>query len=274
MKGCERCRDTGFEIVSVDKDGAPFEVARTCACRRGAAESPTADFVLQSLRIPARYAHCTIESYEILEGTSLRQRDALAKVTRYFLDYESRQQSKHSNDKGLGLLLTGGNGTGKTHLAVAAMRKLAELYKVQGQFWDYHELLREIRNSYNPSTAFTEYEVLEPIIGMELLLLDDLGAWKMSDWMNDTLFYILNKRYLAQRPTIITTNYPDGEASREELEAASPTLRSEYLVDRIGHRLRSRLLESCAVIRLNGDDRRKLACQPNNQRLVSWEHLT
>ena len=272
MSGCERCRDTGFEIATIEKDGAPLDVARPCTCRSDASIGP--DMALQALRIPARYAHCTIENYEVGAGSPLLQKDALAKVTRYYLDYAARKDSRHTNDKGLGLLLTGGNGTGKTHLAVAVLRKLAETAGVQGQFWDYHELLREIRNSYNPSTAFTEYEMLEPVISMELLLLDDLGAWKMTDWMNDTLFYILNKRYLAQKPTIITTNYPDGEASRQELEAAGTTLRSEYLVDRIGYRLRSRLLEACAVIRLTGDDRRKLACQPNNQKLVSWEHLT
>src|SRR6185436_16627033 len=61
--------------------------------------------------------------------------------------------------------------------------------QLRGQFWDYHELMREIRNSYNPATAITEYELLEPVIELEVLLLDDLGAWKMTDWMNDTLFY-------------------------------------------------------------------------------------
>ena len=116
---------------------------------------------------------------------------------------------------------------------MAALRELAETHGVRGQFWDYHELMREIRNSYNPATAITEYELLEPVIELEVLLLDDLGAWKMTDWMNDTLFYILNRRYLARRPTLITTNYPDRELSARELMDAEATVRREYLVDRI-----------------------------------------
>jgi len=147
------------------------------------------------------------------------------------------------------------------------LRELATTHGVVGQFWDYHELLREIRNSYDPSTSFTEYEVLEPIISMPVLLLDDLGAWKMTDWMNDTLFYVLNKRYLATRPTLITTNYPDREPSARELAEADTTLRREYLIDRIGLRLRSRLLEACAVIRLEGQDVRQ-AFQAANQSLL------
>ena len=188
-------------------------------------------------------------------------------VLRYCSAYAQRG-SANANDKGLGLLFTGSNGTGKTHLAVAVLRELAETHGVRGQFWDYHELMREIRNSYNPTTAITEYELLEPVIELEVLLLDDLGAWKMTDWMNDTLFYILNRRYLARRPTLITTNYPDRDLSARELMEADATVRREYLVDRIGHRLRSRLLEACTVVRLDGPDRRQVALQASNQRLL------
>jgi DNA replication protein DnaC len=90
----------------------------------------------------------------------------------------------------------------------------------------------------------------------------------MTDWMNDTLFYILNRRYLARRPTLITTNYPDRDVSPRDLEKADATVRREYLVDRIGNRLRSRLLEACTVVRLDGPDRRQVALQASNQRLL------
>jgi DNA replication protein DnaC len=262
---CERCRGTGFEVHVVQgKDGKDVESVRVCSCRRLATDESEAA-LLERLRIPPRYRHCLLSEFKTDESASAKA-SALMKVMRYCSEYPSRG-SKSTNDKGLGLLLTGGNGTGKTHLAVAALRELASSHGVDGQFWDYHELLREIRNSYDPSTAFTEYEVLEPIINMELLLLDDLGAWKMTDWMNDTLFYVLNKRYLATRPTLITTNYPDREPTAREVSEADTTVRREYLVDRIGLRLRSRLLEACAVIRLEGQDVRQ-AYQASNQSLL------
>ena len=89
---------------------------------------------------------------------------------------------------------------GKTHLAVAVLRELVDRRKgARGQFWDFHELIREIKNSYDPETKTTELQVLEPVVETDVLLLDDLGAWKMTDWMNDTLFYILNSRYMAKR---------------------------------------------------------------------------
>ena len=267
MADCERCRGTGFEIASVPgPDGKDVEVARRCSCAAADAVN-VADRLLQSLRIPPRYEHCTFLTFEIGEGSTALTKDARYMVMRYCGGYAQRG-SESANDKGLGLLFTGGNGSGKTHLAVATLRELAETHGVRGQFWDYHELMREIRNSYNPATALTEYELLEPIIELELLLLDDLGAWKMTDWMNDTLFYILNRRYIARRPTLITTNYPDRDVSPRDLEKADTTMRREYLVDRIGYRLRSRLLEACTVVRLDGPDRRQVALQASNQRLL------
>ena len=92
-------------------------------------------------------------------------------------------------------------------------------------------------------------------------MLDDLGAWKMTDWMNDTLFYILNSRYMAQRPTIITTNYQD--VTREAALAADHLRRREFLVERIGQRLRSRLMEMCLVVRMHGADHREASQQAN-----------
>ena len=88
-----------------------------------------------------------------------------------------------------------------------------------------------------------------------LLLLDDLGAWKMTDWMNDTLFYILNSRYLSKRATLITTNHQD--VDKEKVMAADSLTRREFLVERIGQRLRSRLMEMCVVVPMHGPDFRR-----------------
>jgi DNA replication protein DnaC len=99
------------------------------------------------------------------------------------------------------------------------------------------------------------------VVNVDVLLLDDLGAWRMTDWMNDTLFYILNMRYLERRATLITTNYPESGKPEKEIDRRpkdddSETPR-EHLIDRIGSRTRSRILEMCGIIRLPGDDRRQ-----------------
>ncbi len=243
---CERCSGTGFEIVT--RDGREF--AQPCACRRSAS---SAGAPVGATRVPPRYEHCSLATFEP-GNPSLSA--ALEKAMAFCSGYPHL-----GPDEGLGLLFSGDNGVGKTHLAVAVLRELAEGKGARGQFWDFHELIREIKSSYDPETKTTELQVLEPVVEMDVLLLDDLGAWKMTDWMNDTLFYILNSRYMAKRPTIITTNYQD--VTREEAIAADSLRRKEFLVERIGQRLRSRLMEMCLVVRLQGADHRQARQQAN-----------
>jgi DNA replication protein DnaC len=248
---CGVCGGTGFAIV--ERDG--HEYAQPCACRRPGAATP--EGFLAGSHIPPRYEHCTLSSFEA--GTP-RQRTALGRAMSYCSGYPFL-----GTDEGLGLLFTGDNGVGKTHLAVAVLRELVQAKGARGQFWDFHELLREIRASYDPETATTELQVLEPVVEADVLLLDDLGAWKMTDWMNDTLFYILNSRYLGRRPTLLTTNYQD--ADREAVLAADPLRRKEFLVERIGQRLRSRLMEMCLVVPIDGPDWRRVR-QEGHQKVV------
>jgi len=244
---CERCGGTGFEIVS--RGGR--EYAQPCDCRRPS--SLAAADPASACRIPPRYEHCTLGSFE---PGSPSLAAALEKAMAFCSGYPHL-----GDDEGLGLLFSGDNGVGKTHLAVGVLRELVETKGARGQYWDFHELLREIKSSYDPETKTTELQVLEPVVETGVLLLDDLGAWKMTDWMNDTLFYILNSRYMAKRPTIITTNYQD--VTREEALAADPLRRREFLVERIGQRLRSRLMEMCLVVRLQGGDHRQARQQAN-----------
>jgi DNA replication protein DnaC len=238
---CERCSGTGFEIVA--RGGREF--AQACGCRRAPVGGGTSP--LGASRIPPRYEHCTLESFEP-GNPSLRT--ALEKAVAFCAGYPHL-----GADEGLGLLFSGDNGVGKSHLAVAVLRELITGKGARGQFWDFHELIREIKSSYDRETKTTELQVLEPVVETDVLLLDDLGAWKMTDWMNDTLFYILNSRYMAKRPTIITTNYQD--VTREQAVAADALRRREFLVERIGQRLRSRLMEMCLVVRLQGNDHRQ-----------------
>ena len=244
---CERCGGTGFEIVS--REGREF--AQACACRRPAGGAP--GDLSSSCRIPPRYEHCALGSFE---PGSPSLSAALEKAMAFCAGYPHL-----ASDEGLGLLFCGDNGVGKTHLAVGVLRELVETKGARGQFWDFHELIREIKASYDAETKTTELMVLEPVVEADVLLLDDLGAWKMTDWMNDTLFYILNSRYMAKRPTLITTNYQD--VTREEALAADPLRRREFLVERIGQRLRSRLMEMCLVVRMAGSDHRQAKQEAN-----------
>jgi len=250
---CERCGGIGFEIVS--RDGKEF--AQACSCRRAAGTA--GDALFAACRIPARYEHCTFANFEPYPAS---RAGALEKCLRYAGGYPY----VGATDEGLGLLLTGTSGAGKTHLAVAVLRELVTGKGARGQFWDFHSLIREIRNSYNDQTHTTELDVLAPVVEADVLLLDDLGAWKMTDWMVDTLFYILNGRYMAKRATIITTNFQDKPAGVSRNDDSFR--RTEYLVDRIGVPLRSRLLEMCLVVEISADDYRQVRQDGNREAIL------
>jgi DNA replication protein DnaC len=118
--------------------------------------------------------------------------------------------------------------------------------------------LKRIQNSYNPSVQATELEVLKPIFETEVVLLDDLGAVKPSEWVWDTVSLILNSRYNENRTTLITSNYLDGpSAAADGVEGPRRAAREETLGDRIGERMRSRLFEMCRLVQLNGRDYRQ-----------------
>ncbi len=198
---CSRCGGTGFII----REEAGVERASRCACRQ---RQPVSDR-LALLSIPPRFQHCafvdspdgpdgcggrgfltTHETLELAMGIAIRFVEAWPDVEQ-------------------GLLFMGRCGVGKTHLAVAVLKELAMSKGVEGQFCDFHELLRQIRETYNPVSGTSEMELLQPICNCPLLVLDDLGAEKPSPWVQDTLHFVINQRYLRQRTTIITTNYLD-----------------------------------------------------------------
>jgi len=82
-----------------------------------------------------------------------------------------------------------------------------------------------------------------------VLVLDELGASKPTDWVRDTMMQIINTRYNDKRLTIFTTNYSDARKNDKDS--------GEILEDRIGVALRSRLYEMCKTVVIDGEDYRK-----------------
>ncbi len=165
-----------------------------------------------------------------------------------------------------GLMLVGDVGSGKTHLAVGIVKALIREKGIECIFYDYAELLKQIQDSYNPSVQATELTLLQPVFNTEVLVLDDLGSVRPTEWRWDTIRLMLNTRYNDNRTTIITTNFadepaaasdPDAPKKSESFSAAKAAVRKDTLGDRIGEPMRSRLHEMCRVVKMKGPDFRE-----------------
>lgn len=225
---CPHCFGTGMEVV-------PGVGARRCRCQ-------TPDHrarLFQAARIPPRYQHCTIQNY-LTGDTETSKWVAKIEADRIINDFLISD--------GRGLLFVGPVGVGKTHLAVALLQELIQRYQVRGLFYQFGALLRRIQDSYNPVSKNSELTVLEPVFEADVLVLDELGASKPTDWVRDTMMQIINTRYNDKRLTIFTTNYSDVRKHDKD---------GEILEDRIGVPLRSRLYEMCKTVVIDGDDYRK-----------------
>lgn len=138
-----------------------------------------------------------------------------------------------------GIYIHGTVGTGKTHIAYAIKKKWESVTGRRVQFWNTTELLQEIKDDFDRDN-YSKTRTLERLMDSEeLLILDDIGVEKVTDWALERFYLLVNRRYNEMRPIIFTSNFSLGE-----------------LAERIGDRTVSRIVELCEVVRLDGTDRR------------------
>jgi DNA replication protein DnaC len=262
---CSVCGDTGWRTIAGGKER---EVVR-CDCR----VKERGDRLLAAAHLPARYAHCELSNFRC------DSEDKSAKSIWQARFHAGRFVEEYPVDK-TGLLFVGTVGVGKTHLAVGIIKDLIREKGIHCLFCDYRELLKSIQNSYNSSVQATEMEILRPVFEAEVLVLDELGAVRSTEWVFDTVNYVLNSRYNDNRTTIITTNFPDGQETNAEINnLRSPSdseraARRETLGDRIGERMRSRLHEMCKKVEIEGPDFRQHSKQAHFQRVAGSSRLS
>jgi DNA replication protein DnaC len=266
---CPICNGTGWAPVASDDTSTPSESSSPGVRRCNCMLDTRVQRLLKSARIPRRYEHCSFESYTFTSKTypgTDSQKFAREFAKKFAEEYPLVD---------VGLLFIGPCGIGKTHLAVSILRSLLINKHIECRFYDFRELLKEIQNSYNPISQSSEMAILEPVLNVDVLLLDDLGAIKPSLWVQDTVAYILNARYNDKRTTLLTTNFLDMEPRPSEPEedmrrnkkerSAINYPVEESLTDRIGVRMRSRLFEMCKAIDMIGEDFRQVVKQAHHR---------
>lgn len=210
--------------------------------------------LLNLAKIPARYSFAKLDSFSNFSGNGRETINLVAKWSREFDKTDPK-----------GLILGGPVGVGKTYL-MAAITKNFAARGLSVRFIDFFQLLSEIKAAYSDSKS--DQSILNPLTEVDVLLIDELGKGRCSDWELSIIDQIIMGRYNQNKAVVASTNYNLGPERytnhvNQDLESNSNSggfnLQSydESLERRIGQRIYSRLLETCLTHELKGEDFRK-----------------
>lgn len=217
--------------------------AERCKC----ADVTRVASLIENARIPPNYRNATLDNFQIPDDNPTARKNlgtALMQVRSFLREFPAAERP--------GLMLVGDPGVGKTHLAIAAMKGLIERGH-ECVFFDYQNLLDRIRAGYDAASGASDREAYRSALDSEVLVLDDLGAHRVTEWVEDTVTAIITYRCNQRKPLIVTTNLPDPDMTGQKVEytgAGGVAVYRKTLADTIGLRARSRLFEMCRPVRI------------------------
>lgn len=263
---CPDCGGSGYRRVEIDG----YEYVKPCACKRERMLRETLD----AIGLPRKFRNLTLDAnprdgrepfrpYGGLERdpVAIASQESAVELMRDLRDvYIDAFVHGRSEEDLFGLMLYGDCGLGKTRLACALLCDLVHAGLEDVRFVEYNELFKLIRFSFNESNI-SYRGLLEGFVRTEVLVIDDFGMEISNNltWVLDNIGYIVNERYVANLPTIMTSNnwHPLSKKEDEKPDRESTWGTDEEEWEHISYRLRSRISEMCHEVRVEGFDYRK-----------------
>jgi len=229
-----KCKKCGKELRTIEMLGIKRTLPCDCQMEKWAEEdAKNREFEMlerkRKLRVYSnlgkKYESKTFDNFKVTEKTQ----EMFNTCKKYADEFDKKNA--------MGILIGSRPGVGKTHLMAAITNQLIEqnMFVV---FMPVPDLLQEFKNSYQ-NKDISEEKLLHKLTHSALLILDDIGAEKTTDWTTDRLYTVINNRYINNKPMIFTTN-----CDLKELK------------NRLGERVVSRIMEVCEVLQVDAGDYR------------------
>jgi DNA replication protein DnaC len=212
---CPLCKDSGF-VRPPNQNG----VVR-CECVKAKIEAAQKFNVHPDWPIPTVLSEATFEKFSI-KGAPPSVREANAQAQ----DYTARLMTGKPAG---GILFAGAVGTGKSHLAVAILKQA----NMSAIFAPVPGIMRRMRDSFSLLSQGADSKLLKGLCEAPVLVLDDVGAERITGYSEETFYVLVNERYSNRRPTIFTTNKSLVEGQ------------GEMLADWVGERSFDRMMGLC-----------------------------
>ncbi len=236
LANCRVCRGTGRHV---HRDSAGHDVLAPCPC--GLAEIAARVQLYNRAGIPPRFHDSRLSAFRVHHRSQAAARSHFERIRNGF----------QAGAKGVGLF--GPPGVGKTHLLTGVAGWMTLTRGVEVRYADFSGLIAEIKRGFDQGLG--EARVIEPVARVPVLMIDELGKGRGSDWERGVIDQIVSQRYNAGLSTFFATNYRanPGQATRG---LASELELEESLRARLGVRVWSRLQEMCTLMEIDGPDAR------------------
>lgn len=192
---CPICH--GDEWILQTIDGR--EVATPCKCRHRSVLSRRINFA----DLPEGFKDMELKTFSTAVYRSQEGKEkarTACKIIKEYMDHFPEMQ-----DRGMGLyIFSATKGSGKTRMAASIANELLE--KVNVKFATSTRILSEIRSTYDRDSSISESKLMDALITTDVLIIDDFGTEKVTDWVKDKFYDIINQRYINKRVTIFTSN--------------------------------------------------------------------
>jgi DNA replication protein DnaC len=251
---CKTCKNTRF---IVEQDSYQRDVAIVC---------PDCEQIKQRVqlynnaRIPRRYLNSRLSEQD-RDAENEMVFDLLGSIFRLLPQRLSNRNLLETDSEDLkGMVLMGPPGTGKTHLMTGFAYQCTISHGISCIFQSFAELLSELRQGY--SDGKSDMEIIDPHLQTDILIIDDMGKGRNSDWELSILDMLISERYNRNQIIMVSTNFTESEENtlKEKIRNREKTESEIYIADtirgRVGERIHSRLKEMCYFENLLGQDRR------------------